>query len=277
MSVTNKALFVIERNLDRDLTLDQIAKRCDVSRFHLAHAFGESTGHSVLAYLRGRRLTEAARALVTGSNNILDLALNSGYASHEAFSRAFKAQFGNTPEEVRKSGSIEALKLVDPIRHMESKAMKLKQPSVEKAGELLFVGVSAHVSYKNMQTIAGQWQRFMTGPYGSISSKLAEPPVGIAISSNEQGIDYVCAAGITKFDKTPNGCVEVTLQPATYLVFAHDDHITRIRETYEAIWNDWFPRNDKVPAEAPSFERHNASFDPRTGNGGVTIWIPICT
>ena len=60
MSVTNKALFVIERNLDRDLTLDQIAKRCDVSRFHLAHAFGESTSQSVLAYLRGRRLTEAA-------------------------------------------------------------------------------------------------------------------------------------------------------------------------------------------------------------------------
>jgi AraC family transcriptional regulator len=78
MSGTNKALFVIERNLDRDLTLDQIAKRCDVSRFHLAHAFGESTGQSVLAYLRGRRLTEAARALVTGTNNILDLALDSG-------------------------------------------------------------------------------------------------------------------------------------------------------------------------------------------------------
>jgi AraC family transcriptional regulator len=57
MSVTNKALFVIERNLYRDLTLDQIARYCDVSRFHLAHAFGESTGLSVIEYLRGRRLT----------------------------------------------------------------------------------------------------------------------------------------------------------------------------------------------------------------------------
>jgi AraC family transcriptional regulator len=63
MSVTNKALFVIERNLHRDLTLDQIAKYCDVSRFHLTHAFGESTGLPVMEYLRGRRLTEAAYAL----------------------------------------------------------------------------------------------------------------------------------------------------------------------------------------------------------------------
>jgi AraC family transcriptional regulator len=38
MSVTDKALFVIERNLDRDLSLAEIAKACDVSRFHLAHA-----------------------------------------------------------------------------------------------------------------------------------------------------------------------------------------------------------------------------------------------
>ena len=116
MSVTNKALFVIERNLHRDLTLDQIAKYCDVSRFHLAHAFGESTGLPVMEYLRGRRLTEAAYALAAGADDILSVALDSCYASHEAFSRAFKAHFGRTPEEVRKSESIEGLRLVDAIR-----------------------------------------------------------------------------------------------------------------------------------------------------------------
>ena len=97
MSVTNKALFVIERNLHRDLTLDQIAEYCGVSRFHLAHAFGESTGLSVMEYLRGRRLTEAAYALASGADSILAVALDSRYASHEAFSRAFRAQFGKPP------------------------------------------------------------------------------------------------------------------------------------------------------------------------------------
>jgi AraC family transcriptional regulator len=109
MSVTNKALFVIERNLYRDLTLDRITKYCDVSRFHLAHAFGESTGLSVIEHLRGRRLTEAAYALRSGADDVLSLALDSRYASHEAFSRAFKAQLGKTPEEVRTSESIEGL------------------------------------------------------------------------------------------------------------------------------------------------------------------------
>jgi AraC family transcriptional regulator len=275
MSVTNKALFVIERNLHCDLTLDQIAGYCDVSRFHLAHAFGESIGLPVMEYLRGRRLTEAAYALASGAADILTIALDSRYASHQAFSRAFKVQFGKTPEEVRKSESVEGLKLVDAIRHLESKAMKLKEPRIQKEGELLFVGQSEHVPYKEMQNIAGQWERFMSGPYGVIDHKVAEPPVGITTGSNDDGIEYMCAAGVTKFGPLLNNCVKLTLPPATYAVFVHDGHVTQLRETYEAIWNDWFPKSGKPPAEAPSFERHNETFDPRTGNGGVTIWIPI--
>jgi AraC family transcriptional regulator len=275
MSVTNKALFVIERNLHRDLTLDQIAKYCDVSRFHLAHAFGESTGLPVMEYLRGRRLTEAAYALAAGADDILSVALDSCYASHEAFSRAFKAHFGRTPEEVRKSESIEGLRLVDAIRHVESKAMTLKEPSIQKEGELLFVGLSEHVPYQDTQNIARQWERFMSGPYGEIDHKVAEPPVGITTGSNDDGIEYVCAAGVTKFGPVPKNCIKLTLRPATYIVFAHDGHVTQIRETYEAIWNHWFPKSGKSPAEAPGFERHNDTFDPRTGNGGVTIWITI--
>jgi AraC family transcriptional regulator len=275
MSVTNKALFVIERNIYSDLTLDQIAGYCDVSHFHLAHAFGESTGLSVMEYLRGRRLTEAAYALAAGTDDILSVALDTRYASHEAFSRAFKARFGKTPEEVRKSESVDGLRLVNAIRHLESKAMTLKEPRIEKAGELLFVGLGEHVPYRQMQNIARQWARFMSGPYGEIDHKLAGPPVGITTSSNDDGVDYVCAAGVTKFDTVPKDCIKLTLAPATYAVFAHDGHVTQIRETYEAIWNEWFPKSGKTPAEAPGFERHNATFDSRTGNGGVTIWIPI--
>ena len=34
-------------------------------------------------------------------------------------------------------------------------------------------------------------------------------------------------------------------------------------------------KSGKTPAEAPGFQRHNETFDTRTGNGGVTIWIPV--
>jgi AraC family transcriptional regulator len=275
MSVINKALFTIERNLHSDLTLDQIANSCGLSRFHLAHAFGESAGIAVMDYVRGRRLTDAAHTLASGADDILSVALDSRYASHEAFSRAFKARFGKTPEDVRRSQSVAGLKLVNAIHYPEQKTMTLKEPRILSVGELLFVGLSERVPFGEMQTIAAHWERFMSGPYSEISDKLAEPPVGLTTGLDDEGMDYVCAAGVTKFGTLPKRCIKLTLPPATYTVFAHDGHVTQIRQTYQAIWNDWFPNSGKTPGEAPSFERHNDSFDPRTGNGGVTIWIPI--
>ena len=90
MSFPDKALWIIERNSTQPLTLDGIAAACGVSRSHLAHAFGTATGVSVMQYVRARRLSAAARALAAGAPDILSIALEAGYGSHEAFTRAFR-------------------------------------------------------------------------------------------------------------------------------------------------------------------------------------------
>lgn len=274
-SITNKALFAIERNAGHALSLDAIAAACVVSRFHLAHAFGEATGLSVMDYVRGRRLTDAARALAAGADDILQLALGSGYGSHQAFSRAFKARFGAAPEAVRKAKSTRALRLVDPLPHLDPKPMTLKEPRIEHEGELLFVGRAEAVSFSATQVIPNLWARFMSGPYGHIGHRLDEPPTGLAIPSDDDGFRYMCAARVSSVGDLPEDCAARKVAPATYVVFAHDGHASVIRQTYDAIWNDWFPASGKTPARQPSLERHNPSFDPRTGEGGVMIWIPI--
>ena len=275
MSLAAKAIFIIERNLALDLSLGLLAERCNVSRFHLIRAFGEATGFSLMEYVRARRLTLAAQALASGAEDILVLALDHRYASHEAFSRAFKSRFHKTPEDVREARSTAGLPLVDAINLLESKEMKLKEPRFERVGELLFVVLKQRVPLREMQNIAGQWQQFMTEMYGEISEKLAEPPVGITTGMDDDSIEYVCGTGVRQFGRMPKGCSKLIIPPATYAVFAHDGHVTELHDTYNAIWNVWFPKSGKRPAEAAGFERHNATFDPRTGNGGVTIWLPI--
>jgi AraC family transcriptional regulator len=246
-----------------------------VSRFHLAHAFGESTGLSVMEYVRGRRLTESAYALAGGAQDILGVALDGGYGSHEAFSRAFRTQFGKRPEEVRRAESVAGLKRVDAIRMVDRAPAALKPPRFENIGELLFVGLCERVAYGETETIPGQWQRFMAGPYNEIENKTADIPVGVNTGGGEGDLQYVCAARVSSFGVIPKGLVKLTLAPATYAVFAHDEHITKLHQTYVTIWNDWFPASGKTPADAPSFERHNPTFDTRTGEGGVTIWISL--
>ena len=115
MNPAQKALWYIESHLANALTLDEIAGVGGVSRFHMVRAFAAATGLSVMRYVRARRLSEAARALAGGAPDILTLALEADYGSHEAFTRAFRDHFGVTPEAVRHAACVNKLRLQEPI------------------------------------------------------------------------------------------------------------------------------------------------------------------
>src|SRR5271170_2883042 len=115
MNPAQKALWFIESHLASELTLDEISDVAGVTRFHLVRAFAAATGLSVMRYVRARRLSEAARALANGAPDILSLALEADYGSHEAFTRAFRDHFGVTPEAVRASARLDNLPLQEPI------------------------------------------------------------------------------------------------------------------------------------------------------------------
>jgi AraC family transcriptional regulator len=276
MSVTGKALFIIERNYNRDLTLEQIASGCGVTKYHLAHAFGQTTKLSVMEYTRGRRLTEAARSLARGATDILDLALGSGYSSHEAFSRAFRAQFGVTPEEVRAAGSLNRLAVREPMSVPSHEAVNVSSPRFVNEEEIRVVGLPAHYSYDATAGIPGQWQQFMIHAM-TIPGRRPGIPIGVATNVDaEGGFDYVCAVEVSALSTTlPPGCVRITIPAHRYAVFEHRGHISTIQKTYSAIWDEWLSAHEFTSSDAPSIERHKETFDPLTGEGGVDLWIPV--
>lgn len=53
-------------------------------------------------YVRKVVLTDTAKVLLISDDNIIDIAFNSGYETHEGFTRAFKKQFHTSPDEYRK-------------------------------------------------------------------------------------------------------------------------------------------------------------------------------
>jgi AraC family transcriptional regulator len=275
MSLANRALWTIDRNLTGELSLRSVAENCGVSRYHLAHAFGETTGMSVMEYVRERRLSEAAADLARGKSNILDLAMEYGYSSHEAFSRAFRAQFGTTPEEVRKQATTNGLPVRKPVKADEGAKPTIAASRIVAQGEMKFVGLSEHVPFTELQNIAAQWQRFMPH-YGEIEDKAQSIPAGVSTNLDDEGnFDYICAVEVKRFGRVPKGLIQLTVPAQTYAVFAHDGHISEIGRTYHAIWNDWVPPDGRQIADGASIERHRETFDTRTGFGGVDIFIPV--
>jgi AraC family transcriptional regulator len=274
MSITDKALWVIERNSGHSLTLNAIAEACGVSRSHLAFAFGTATGLPVMKYLRNRRLSEAARALAAGAPDILAVALDAGYSSHEAFTRAFREQFGMTPEAVRDRRSLDGLALAVPFEFKTRTEVPLGPPRLASEDILRAVGLAEICSFETTSKIPAQWQRFMAY-YNAIPAKLDRIPVGLSRASDDEGqFEYIAAVEVSHFGDSPKELLKLEIPAREYAVFEHRGHVSALYETYSSIWNEAMPRLGRSVADAPILERHNPTFDPRTGEGGIGLWVP---
>lgn len=270
-----KALWFIESHFADEITLEDIAAVGGVSRFHMSRAFGTTTGQSVMRYVRGRRLSEAARTLANGAPDILSVALDAGYGSHEAFTRAFRDQFGLTPESVRAQRSIDNLALVEPLR-METDAKAVLEPPRRETGKtLLIAGYAQRYRFETIAGIPAQWQRFV--PHiGHIQGQIGRAAYGVCCNSDGAGsFEYLCGVDVASFDGVPDDFARLRIPEREYLVFAHRAHISAIRNTWSAILNKYLPESGLEIADAPDFERYGSEFNPQAGTGLVEIWIPI--
>jgi len=275
MNPVAKALWFIESHFAEDLSLDDVATAGGVSRYHMSRVFGAATGCSVVRYVRGRRLTEAARSLAGGAPDILAVALDAGYNSHEAFTRAFRDQFGLTPEALRARGNLEGIELMEATKMDETLLATLEPPRFENFKTLLIAGLSERYTAETCANIPAQWQRF--APHlGHIPGQVGRTAYGVICNTDDAGnTEYISGVEVSDFSRLPAEFSRLRIPEQRYAVFAHRDHIAAIRRTWFTIWNKWLPESGHQVAEAPEFERYGEEFDPRTGTGGLEIWIPI--
>jgi len=277
MNPAQRALWYIESHLANALTLDEIAAIGGVSRFHMVRAFAAATGLSVMRYVRARRLSEAARALAGGAPDILNLALEADYGSHEAFTRAFRDRFGVTPEAVRASTCVDKLRLQEPIMMDSTLTENLRAPRYETGKAMLVAGVGERYNHGNGggAAIPGQWQRYHQ-KVGEIPDRVGNVAYGVCCNGDDSGnFDYIAGVEVSDFSDLPREFSRVRIPAQRYAVFTHSEHISTIRRTVNTIWNHWLPSSKLCVADAPNFERYDEKFDPATGNGGLEIWVPV--
>ncbi len=139
MHPVGKTLWYIETHLSEDLTVD--AGVAEVSGYHLVRSFGTVTGLPLMHYVRYRRLSKAAVELTASDLRILEIAMNAGYNSHEAFTRAFVACFGVSPETLRNANNLQDLKLVEPTKMNDLPLEKIPEPRMVNSKPLIIAGL----------------------------------------------------------------------------------------------------------------------------------------
>ncbi|HPU62655.1 MAG TPA: AraC family transcriptional regulator, partial [Mobilitalea sp.] len=96
-----KAKAYIEENYNKDISLDEVSRKVDISPYYFSKLFKEETGVNFIDYLTNIRIEKAKKLLLYSDMNIKNICLDIGYSDPNYFSRIFKKQVGLTPTEFR--------------------------------------------------------------------------------------------------------------------------------------------------------------------------------
>ena len=95
-------LRYLSAHLTEPLSIDDLAARFFISKYHMMRQFRAQTGYTIHGYLTGKRLMRA-RALIAGGTPVLRASEQSGFGDYSAFLRAYRKQFGATPNQEKRT------------------------------------------------------------------------------------------------------------------------------------------------------------------------------
>lgn len=102
--IVKKVVDFIEKNIEKDLSLEEIACHFNYSKFYISRLFAKEFDCTIYKYIKMRRLTEAAKKIVETKKPLIEIAFEANYNSQQAFMLAFKQEFYYTPYMYRKRG-----------------------------------------------------------------------------------------------------------------------------------------------------------------------------
>lgn len=222
----------IEAHLDEEITLDDLAKAAGYSKYHAVRVFRELTHRTPLETVRALRLTRAAQSLQDADDKIVDVAMGSGFDSHDGFTRAFSRQFGITPQKYHAETpplnwlvlhSIEAYYILKEGTEPMPKEKVSKTVTVtvaeRPARKLIFLRYSATDYFSACEEVGCDWEGF----YNSIPEKFDTAAGGRLptnlIKPGTSGNAFFVEVPLDYSKPLPDDYEIAELPPCTYLYF----------------------------------------------------------
>lgn len=269
-----RVLVHIQRHLDEEISLAQLASLAHFSPFHFHRVFRGLVGEPVKRHVRRLRLERAAQRLKQTDQPVVDIALEAGYEAHESFSRAFRGEFGCAPTDFRAAANL-STRLTSPAEvhyggrsrrlaftpiRPEDAAMDVEIRTIEpmRVAFLRHVGPYDQVgrTWEELTDCAGRECLF--GPKSSFFGMCWDDPEVTAPSRLRYD------ACVTVDDSVePAGEIGVTtVAGGRYAVVLHEGSYDRLNETYAALLAGWFPQRGYEPGDPPPLELY--LNDPNT-------------
>lgn len=275
----NQAVDFIHKNLDRNLTVEEIADFCCFSRFYFSRMFKAVVGESVYSFIKRKKLENGAFLLRTRTNlTVTDIALQNGYTSSN-FASAFKEFFGVSATEYRRSRDntekephssivkhIQELKKREDVFELINAKMQIRRFDRMNLLYDRFIG--------NYSDLSDFWEKFCTA--AEEKKLLNEHTRFIGVSYDDPLVtdENRCFYDVCINVENPVGSNIHKIDEGYYACYQFHDKLINLGKSYNEIFSCWIPFSPYAIDNKLSLEIYHTAVDENS-NIKMEICIPI--
>lgn len=271
-----KVLEYIDQHVDQDISLETLCQVAHFSKYHFHRIFSAGVGMSLHQYILFLKLKRAAHQLFRQKDkSIIEIALDAGYNSHEAFTRAFKKVSGLTPAEFREHPNLMPWRIIpyNPLTRGNTMKIDIKTLPTTRIAAVKHRGDPERLQF-SLATL-------ITWANANQLKMIPGEAFGIAYNDPDQvpAEEFKFDIGIKVSDKQAindqNVC-EMTLEQGRFAVARHLGSLRDVGNTVKKLYLQWLPESGESLRDHPVvFQYHNFETDVPESALITDICLPI--
>ncbi len=262
----NRVIDYVNNNLEKTISLEELASVAFFSPFHFHRIFLAVTGETVNYFTNRIRLEKTARLLKFSKHPISDVAMTCGFSSPPTFSRAFKQYFGISPSSYRNNGKIENSKirkelfsLNEYLVTMSEDELKISFPvEIRNLPKRRVAYIRVLDSYREGVVLNAfediiKWAKKMNLFY---SEKIFGMSIDDPMVTPKEKYRYeVCITIPEKFTIDASNYMETTILPkCKYAVATVSGNFNLVATATHYLFNNWLINSSFEPDHQPGLE-----------------------
>jgi len=236
----NRAIYFMERHLDKKILLKDIAEEAFLSEYHFHRIFKSLTGETVKECLLRLKIEKAAIRLKHSKDDIGQIALENGFENHETFTRAFKRYFQSTPQAYREAIQeiVERKKTEYLAKAVNLEKLQVEEPSIKHLPDLHLAYVRHTGSYDK---VASSFQRLMFWAATHLALKWTPTTLGIVHDNpdltDEDKIRFDACVLVNKAIQPKGELGYKKIEGGKFAIFRYKGVYEHFYSVYDYIYN----------------------------------------
>jgi len=278
------ALDYIDAHLTEELSLERLSGVAAFSKYHFHRQFSELVGFGVYQYVQLKRLKRASWQLAFRPQEaVVDIALANGFGGPEAFARAFRKSFGQSPTQFRDEPQWAAWHAIyEPLEDSRNRIMLGRHTAREvrivdvadtRVAALEYRGDPEQMGEAIRQFIGWRRENHLPPTVSATFNVVHHHPVG----DDEGDCHYeLCAATNQGVKPNSSGVVEKVIPGGRCAVLRHTGSEARLGEAVHYLYSQWLPGSGEELRDFPLYFQRVKFFPDVPEHEAVTdIFLPL--